>query len=340
MDTARRLRSSCDACGAAKTKCDRIQPQCGRCSSMNLSCVYGPSKQLGKRPRRRLDLGSRISDRGAAPSQANAAYRKPVIEVFGTERSVTNSSFDPTLDLSMTPPQDMSITPPQDIQLPLPQTSIAWPPTDFELWGDRHRCYHESNDVIQLLSIPERLFADDAPIVLDVSDILQATRRAIESLNRLVDCSCAKNRGHQAMLYASLISRALWWYREASGDAGFRAPEATGMPSPNTPSENSAPPASVHQSTDRCVRIKASAVTVGGFNIDDPQMQRTFRNQLIRHEVTKVGPLIEKYAALATDPDVREEDKILFLTLGAWLRADLSKAIVAVADASNRAEDS
>ena len=69
-------------------------------------------------------------------------------------------------------------------------------------------------------------------------------------------------------------------------------------------------------------------------------MQRTFRNQLIRHEVTKVGPLIEKYAALATDPDVREEDKILFLTLGAWLRADLSKAIVAVADASNRAEDS
>ncbi|KAF1974886.1 hypothetical protein BU23DRAFT_460606, partial [Bimuria novae-zelandiae CBS 107.79] len=51
---ARRLRSSCDACGAAKTKCDRTQPQCGRCISMNLTCIYGPSKQLGKRPRRRL----------------------------------------------------------------------------------------------------------------------------------------------------------------------------------------------------------------------------------------------------------------------------------------------
>ncbi|KAF2444915.1 hypothetical protein P171DRAFT_286133 [Karstenula rhodostoma CBS 690.94] len=339
MDTARRLRLSCDACGAAKTKCDRIQPRCGRCSSMSLACVYGPSKQLGKRPRRKLDIGPRFSDRGETP-QANGAYRGPAIEEFAAESSGSNSTFDPILDMSITHPQDISITPPQDIQLSLPQTSITWPPTDFPLWGDRHRCYHESNDVIHLLSVPERMFADDGPIVLDVSDILQATRRAIESLNRLVDCNCAKKRGHQVMMYASLISRALWWYREASGDTAYCVPEATSMPSPNTPSDNSTPPPSIPQGSDRCVRIKASAVTVGGFNIDDPQMQRTFRNQLIRHEVSKVGHLIDKYVALATDPNVQEEDRVLFSTLGTWLRADFSKALSAVADASNRPEDS
>lgn len=78
---------------------------------------------------------------------------------------------------------------------------------------------------------------------------------------------------------------------------------------------------------------------MGGFKIDDPQMQRTFRYQLIRHEVTKVGHLVEKYAALATDPKVQEEDKILFSTLGAWLRADLAKALSAIAVASDRPED-
>jgi hypothetical protein len=78
---------------------------------------------------------------------------------------------------------------------------------------------------------------------------------------------------------------------------------------------------------------------VGGFKIDDPQMQRTFRSQLIRHEVTKVGSLIEKYAALATDEKVKEDDRVLFSMLGTWLKADLVKALASVADASNRLED-
>jgi hypothetical protein len=185
MDTARRLRSSCDACGASKTKCDRTQPQCGRCVSMNLACVYAPSKQLGKRPRRRLDVGSRLSDRSEAATQAHNAYRSSAIREFALDSGSSDHTFDPILDIG--------ITPPQDIQLPLPtETSISFPPSGFDLWGDRHRCYHESNEVIQLLSIPERLFEDDAPIVLDVAQILQATRRAIDSLNRLVDCNCGK----------------------------------------------------------------------------------------------------------------------------------------------------
>jgi hypothetical protein len=199
---------------------------------MNLACVYAPSKKLGKRPRRRLDVGSGLSERSEAPNQAHGAYRSSDIEEYAPDSGSYNSTFDPILDIG--------ITPPQDIQLPLlSETSFAFPPSGFDLWGDRHRCYHESNEVIQLLSIPERLFEDDAPIILDVAQILQATRRAINSLNRLVDCKCAKKRGHQAMLYASLISRALWWYREAAGDAVYQAAEATGIPSPNTSSENS-----------------------------------------------------------------------------------------------------
>lgn len=48
-----KLRSSCDSCGTAKVKCDREQPGCGRCINLGLACVYGPSRQIGKPPRKR-----------------------------------------------------------------------------------------------------------------------------------------------------------------------------------------------------------------------------------------------------------------------------------------------
>ena len=46
-----KLRSSCDGCGSAKLKCDRGQPACDRCLSLDLVCVYGVSRKTGKPPR-------------------------------------------------------------------------------------------------------------------------------------------------------------------------------------------------------------------------------------------------------------------------------------------------
>ncbi|KAK2813664.1 hypothetical protein FQN50_000062 [Emmonsiellopsis sp. PD_5] len=49
-----KLRSSCDRCGIAKVKCDRQQPECGRCISHGIECVYGISRKFGKPPRNKL----------------------------------------------------------------------------------------------------------------------------------------------------------------------------------------------------------------------------------------------------------------------------------------------
>ena len=51
-----KLRSSCDRCGAAKLKCDRGRPQCGRCIPLGLECVYGVSRKMGKPARERLRI--------------------------------------------------------------------------------------------------------------------------------------------------------------------------------------------------------------------------------------------------------------------------------------------
>lgn len=51
-----KLRSSCDACGASKLKCDRGRPQCGRCAMLGRDCIYGYSRKMGKpsKDKRRL----------------------------------------------------------------------------------------------------------------------------------------------------------------------------------------------------------------------------------------------------------------------------------------------
>ena len=119
------------------------------------------------------------------------------------------------------------------------------------------------------------------------------------------------------MLYASLISRALWWYREAAGEDTW-VTDDMGVPSPDSSAAQPVTPSSgifPGNDTHRCVRIKASSVTVGGFNIEDPHMQRAFINQLIRSEVQKVRSLIEDYDALASDPVVQDSYQILFSTL-------------------------
>lgn len=46
-----KLRSSCNACGSAKVKCDREQPSCHRCRGLGVACTYGTSRKSGRPPR-------------------------------------------------------------------------------------------------------------------------------------------------------------------------------------------------------------------------------------------------------------------------------------------------
>ncbi|KAA8644080.1 hypothetical protein EYZ11_005452 [Aspergillus tanneri] len=66
-----KLRSSCDRCGIAKVKCDRGHPECGRCVSHGMACVYGVSRKIGKPPRR--PSLSRTSSNHAAATDSSSS---------------------------------------------------------------------------------------------------------------------------------------------------------------------------------------------------------------------------------------------------------------------------
>lgn len=63
-----KLRSSCDACGAAKVRCDKTQPRCGRCAAGGITCVYGLSRKFGKAPRKKAPTETGISENSASKS--------------------------------------------------------------------------------------------------------------------------------------------------------------------------------------------------------------------------------------------------------------------------------
>lgn len=71
-----KLRTSCDQCGAAKVKCDRGQPECGRCDSHGKICVYGVLRKMGKPPRvNRSGVGRTPVDQPGAGAGAEAGAR-------------------------------------------------------------------------------------------------------------------------------------------------------------------------------------------------------------------------------------------------------------------------
>lgn len=70
-----KLRSSCDACGSAKVRCDKTQPRCGRCAAGGITCVYGLSRKFGKAPRKKAP--SETSVPGDASSKSLAQNSHP-----------------------------------------------------------------------------------------------------------------------------------------------------------------------------------------------------------------------------------------------------------------------
>lgn len=125
-----KLRSSCDACGAAKVRCDKTQPRCGRCAAGGLTCVYGLSRKFGKAPRKKPSVDTSVPSETAPRPLAQGAqqtslsccpdfrhltggsrpikYEPTAVSSFGLEESMMGmSGMYPSHDLFMQSPATM-----------------------------------------------------------------------------------------------------------------------------------------------------------------------------------------------------------------------------------------
>lgn len=95
------LRSSCDACGDAKVKCDREKPECGRCLFMDETCTYSMCRRMGKPPRRRngqtdaTGTYNRSEHGSHRPSTSSSSVQSPPVPGIG------EATFDPRVLLTL-----------------------------------------------------------------------------------------------------------------------------------------------------------------------------------------------------------------------------------------------
>ncbi|KAJ6104368.1 Aflatoxin biosynthesis regulatory protein [Penicillium sp. IBT 18751x] len=144
-----KLRSSCDSCGASKVKCDKGQPECGRCVSYGLPCAYGVSRKMGKPPRR--------------PSGSRTLSDPPVVQQNSSHSAVGGS-------ISV---NDMPI----DLEPSAMSSSLGhiWDPTDEDSLGNSILNFHNiegpDHDLPPMPFVPDFVFGYNDGVPMDPSNI-------------------------------------------------------------------------------------------------------------------------------------------------------------------------
>nr|A0A348HAZ0.1 RecName: Full=Transcription factor phiO; AltName: Full=Phomoidride biosynthesis cluster protein O [fungal sp. ATCC 74256]BBG28512.1 putative transcription factor [fungal sp. ATCC 74256] len=80
-----KIRSTCDACQAAKLRCSRDKPRCRRCQNLNKECVYSVSRPLG-RPRRAPAEEARTDD--STQGEGDMRTRESSFEANGSSGNI------------------------------------------------------------------------------------------------------------------------------------------------------------------------------------------------------------------------------------------------------------
>lgn len=323
-----KLRTSCDGCGTSKLRCDRGQPECARCVSHGIACVYGVSRKMGKPPRHKLSSSSSSAhvqvSNDRATADLEAATCDSAIELidfdasFGQQTSTLPLSDFSTINFNEWPAVDQfdpTIFPntPESYSTqfgiqPI-QASGILPASDQV--QPHHECSRKAYAMFGKLSLfDDRSFnttlaADDVPF----DHVLSLSREASEQLSTLLSCSCAPCPS-LAFLKASILSKVLSWYHQAAicmQVAASRAP--TQIP-------NSVAPASI---------------AVGTFNVDDERVKAALKIQLLMGEMRRASALIDQFTAHGTvsmyqdEPSGPDGVETLYQHLTTWLKSEHSR---------------
>ncbi|KAF2637342.1 hypothetical protein P280DRAFT_472068 [Massarina eburnea CBS 473.64] len=321
-----KLRSSCNGCGTSKLRCDRGQPECGRCLSHGIQCVYGLSRKMGKPPRQRRPRDDQL----ATPSSSTATIitvdaptawdilDDPLMlqpDAFESLTSFTSLDFADwaSIDQSNGTYSTESITQGSSSGHETPHPNTA---STALVRESGHDCSREAYDILGSLSLFNLDNPDNpdnpsgsasnigaATIQIPLDHVLRLSREAGERLSKLTACSCPPCTNF-ALLCASIISRVLNWYRQAASSASTTAASVT--------------PASI---------------AVGSFNVDDLRVQAALKIQLLLGEMRRAGVLIDQFSlhnsGRLQHPDEASHGGVesLYQNLDSWLRGEYARII-------------
>lgn len=342
---APKLRASCENCGTTKVRCDRSQPECRRCISLGLSCTYGISRKFGKPPRKRV--------RHSKDKNTSTLGGQQLQEINQPAQDKAFSSILPaTSNTNTTSHQQSNLN-------SFEQLPIIWP--QLEMWGadfdfaslsnnpsvyptleptnnasasfdspEFHSCPRGSYELFRDMICPAPFLhapkASSDMVSAQLDQVLHFNRDAIDRLNRLLKCSCAKS-GHRIMVNASIISRILIWYQQAAG-LNVTPSHASSVPSSSQeerPGISTSKLAGLSQATG--FAVDPSPILVGTFSIEDQNLQTAVRIQLVLSELKLAADVIQLFMTQESDTLHDYGVTSLYSHLGAWLQSELSRTV-------------
>lgn len=352
-----KLRASCDRCGVAKVRCDRVHPECGRCVTLGELCVYGTSRKNGKPPRKKVAIN--VKSANSVLLQKRALDSAEDVQAPDlTSNGLTLTSGFTSYTTGPVEPEFPYYSPPQldewpsfegmgaDLEtLPFPnQVSSSHiqgddPTENNPLIEGPHSCPRESYEIFRDLICPGPYLhapeSNSSTVCAQLDFVLHFTRTAIDRLSKLLHCSCSRS-GHRVMVHASIISRILIWYQQAAGwtsgnsltsfscgsSAGASRTKSTQFPA-NLRFSESEPRdlPTLEQSTG--FTVAQVPLSIGTFSIEDKTVQAAVRRQLVLSELMKMGELIDLFVSGgSSDSEPSDVDLAgLCSHLGTWLRS-------------------
>ncbi|KAK3317008.1 hypothetical protein B0H66DRAFT_562623 [Apodospora peruviana] len=348
-----KLRSSCDGCLTAKVKCDRIHPDCSRCTMLKLDCVYGLSRKAGKPARRKRphhDSDPTTSLKRICPASSSSREQHQTQNTDEQHHDL-NLSFPDVLanesDMLPFPGSDNTALDINYLWWPEPldeEPSAAEPPVrtaaasttsdhNSTSSGGSHSCPRESYEIFRDLICPAPTLhapnSNSATVSAQLDQVLHFNRNAIDRLGQVLNCPCAKS-GHRATVHASIVSRILIWYQQTAGWTGSSSwgPQPPSQSATHSAAADSKP--SLVQATG--FSVEHVPVSVGTFNVEDQNIQAAFRVQLVLCELKKMAGLIDMF--FTQDQDSGPEGVYgrggvasLYAHLGTWLRNEHGRTV-------------
>ena len=357
-----RLRSACDACSAAKVKCDKKQPACDRCQINSFTCSYSPSRRHGKHSWRRfseygsnplgiipapdpvMDLdngdgqgGGGSGDRSNGGDDATFVDFNALGDGFDVHSHWTGLDLEVDLpsgsrtredtlvhDRTGTDPNSSShsisnsiwdgqssvVTTSSISEYPQPRTATYDCEAEaFTALHSLHSCTMLHTDppdeLKQTTTRTGTRFGQVTDRMPPLDKVLYFNRAAINTLNELLD-SPSVQQPHLALLYMTIASKVLFWYRLVVSSQ-YQIKPRPGYPSSDEKSKSNnqfSPLSRWSDTTDRAV--KSVSIQIGVFDLEDEDQKLLMSGVLLR-EVMKLESIVAKMKMLG-DGDARVDE--------------------------------
>lgn len=202
---------------------------------------------------------------------------------------------------------------------------------------ESHSCPRGSYELFRDLICPNPFLhapeASSDTVSARLDEVLHFNSNAIDRLRRLLNCPCAKS-GHKVMVHASIISRILIWYQQAAGSgscesrlSALAASSLSGSDASSLPSRSEA---TADLDTSRAPTLVQNTgfavakvpISVGAFNIEDENVQDTFRYQLVLSELKKAASVIDLFTSHGSGECSANGVANLYSHLGTRLRSE------------------